>query len=251
MRGFLNDAGDEAGGGAESGEAIVEIGAERAGEEDEWLAAQGGERKLAAGGQRVGCRQDRHKRFFENHLGFKRSGGAGLAEESEVDLVSAQSILDGAGGHFAKGKLDRGIADAVFADGRGKARQEDGGRRGDAEMAGLAAGRAPRKFDGAVNLRKDAAGFVEQGDARFRQAGFAAALKELAAEAGFEFLDLLGERRLGDADALGGASEVELFGYGEEVAELAKVGRVHMKIISTVSILNIGHISGRERILRG
>jgi hypothetical protein len=52
------------------------------------------------------------------------------------------------------------------------------------------------------------------------------AFEELEAEVALELPDLLGERRLGNVQALGGASEVELFGDGHEVAQIAQV-RVH------------------------
>jgi hypothetical protein len=42
---------------------------------------------------------------------------------------------------------------------------------------------------------------------------------------------------------------MELFGHGEKVAELPEVGSVHMKSISTVGVLNIGHIEGVVRIV--
>jgi hypothetical protein len=48
----------------------------------------------------------------------------------------------------------------------------------------------------------------------------AAATKELDAEPLLEPLDLLAERRLGDAESRGRATEVQLFGDRDEVPEM-------------------------------
>lgn len=52
--------------------------------------------------------------------------------------------------------------------------------------------------------------------------GAAEAIKEAAAEFGFEFLDLLGERRLGDVAFFRGAGKGGGVGDGAEVAELVE-----------------------------
>jgi len=57
-------------------------------------------------------------------------------------------------------------------------------------------------------------GFAEIGEAN----GAAEAVEEAAAEFGFEFLDLLRERRLRDVALLGGAGEGAGIGNGGEVA---------------------------------
>ena len=50
----------------------------------------------------------------------------------------------------------------------------------------------------------------------------AAAFEEGDADLGFEAFDRLAQRGLGDVELLCGASEVELFGDGDEVADLSK-----------------------------
>jgi hypothetical protein len=53
----------------------------------------------------------------------------------------------------------------------------------------------------------------------------AGAAKELHAEASLQSLDLLAERRLRDAEACGRASEVQLLGDRDEVAQMSEVKR--------------------------
>ena len=48
-------------------------------------------------------------------------------------------------------------------------------------------------------------------------------VQERSAQLAFQMLDLLRERRLGDAEALRGAPEVPLLGDGDEVAEVAQL----------------------------
>jgi hypothetical protein len=58
----------------------------------------------------------------------------------------------------------------------------------------------------------------------------------------FELADLLGERRLGEVESLGGASEVEFFGDGDEVSEMAEFNlAIHISkiIIAMNKILDI------------
>ncbi len=72
--------------------------------------------------------------------------------------------------------------------------------------------------------------------------GVRGADKESVAEDLFELADLLGEWRLGEMKTVGGAAEVELFGYCDKVAEVAKFNiAIHMLkiIIGTNRILDV------------
>lgn len=76
-------------------------------------------------------------------------------------------------------------------------------------------------IDGAFDLREGGAGVLEEAFAGGEE-GHAArgAEEETHAELVFEAFDLAREGRLRDAEALGGAADVPLFGDGDEVAEL-------------------------------
>ncbi|MNI97592.1 hypothetical protein D3C73_1562650 [compost metagenome] len=50
-----------------------------------------------------------------------------------------------------------------------------------------------------------------------------AAIHQLAAEFLLQSLDAAAERRLGDADGIGGAHEAAVFGKRDEIAELAQI----------------------------
>lgn len=47
-------------------------------------------------------------------------------------------------------------------------------------------------------------------------------MKELRAEFGFKGLDLLGKGRLGNVKSDGSATEVQLFGHGDKVAQVTE-----------------------------
>jgi len=55
--------------------------------------------------------------------------------------------------------------------------------------------------------------------------GPAVAVEEADLQVAFERLDLLGQRRAGDAEPCGGAAEVQLFGDGDEVPQLTQLHR--------------------------
>ena len=95
-------------------------------------------------------------------------------------------------------------------------------------------------------MLEDAAGLIEQRTSGGREHGFAPADEQAATELGFELLNLLGERRLSDADARRGAAEVEFLGDGGEVTKLPEI---HMEIISIADDIYIGHIVHRGSTL--
>ncbi len=71
------------------------------------------------------------------------------------------------------------------------------------------------------------------------------AYEQLGAEAALELGDGAGQRRLGDAEALGGAADVRLLGDGDEVAQLAGLHSVERTPLTRRSYLRG---IGRDRI---
>jgi hypothetical protein len=84
----------------------------------------------------------------------------------------------------------------------------------------------PRRLDRAVGGLERRPRVLEEDLARVRELDAAAvAAEQPDAELVLEAGDGLGQRRLGDVEALGGMPEMELLGDGDEVAELAKLRR--------------------------
>jgi hypothetical protein len=108
---------------------------------------------------------------------------------------------------------------------------EHGGERGehggadepDAQEAGLAAADAAGFGEVLLDVLEGAAGALEEDLSGAGEAdGAGGASEEGVAEELLELADLLGEGWLGEVEALGGATEVELFGDGYEVTEVAE-----------------------------
>src|SRR3954469_15351498 len=79
---------------------------------------------------------------------------------------------------------------------------------------------------GGVGGAQDAARLLEQHNARRGQRDAAVrAVEEPDAELVLELADLLADGRLGDVEPLPGAAEVQLFGDGDEVPEMAEFHR--------------------------
>jgi hypothetical protein len=128
---------------------------------------------------------------------------------------------------------------------------EHGGQRGehggadepDAEEADLAAADAAGLVEVLLDVAESAAGALEEDLAGAGEAdGAGGASEEGVAEDILELADLLGEGWLGEVEALGGATEVELFGDGYEVAQVAEFDvAIHIQdiIIRTNKILDI------------
>jgi hypothetical protein len=78
------------------------------------------------------------------------------------------------------------------------------------------------RFRGATSL-------FEKGPTRRGQLDVSAALEQLDSELSLKGLDLLAKRWPGHPQALGGSPEVQLFGNGDEVAQLPEL---HTSLIS-------------------
>ena len=110
------------------------------------------------------------------------------------------------------------ILATVSAEHCGKGCQHAGADEADAEEADLAATDAAGFVEVFLNIAQGAAGSFEENVACAGEAdGARGAGKKGVAEDLFELTDLLRERWLREMQALGGAAEVQLFGYGDEV----------------------------------
>lgn len=154
---------------------------------------------------------------------MEEEGGVGVAVAEGAHPVRAEGDPDregvgvaGAGGE--DGGEETGVAaglhreDQVRVAGVGAAGAAGGGVHGVEGVACLAGQYLARRGQG-----DGAAGAVEQGDA----------------EAAFEALDRLGQGRLGDAEAGGGAAEVQFLGHRQELRQLPGLQRrIHASRLS-------------------
>ncbi|HEY6641192.1 MAG TPA: hypothetical protein VIZ63_03545 [Povalibacter sp.] len=100
----------------------------------------------------------------------------------------------------------------------------EGGRAGKThhDAALFASRRAAGSGKGTIHLIEDRAGALKKGGTSVRKLyapGFTP--KKLHIQLAFKGADLLAERRLLHAQALGGPGDVAFFGHGNEVAEVA------------------------------
>ena len=243
LRGVLDDVGPESAFFA-AGEGSVEgQRAHAAGEEDEGFGGEIADAERTSAGQRMAAGQDSDVAFLEDRCEVDGFGGVGIAEESKIDgAVQEGGDLRG-GGEFAQAKFDLGIVAAVALDGGGKFGKHDGAGEADGEGAFFAAAEAADLREVVLNFFEGGAGaFGEQlaGQGEFDAAG--GAIEETVAEHLFQALDLLAERGLGNSQALGGFAEVQGFGDGQEVAEVAKLdfsGHTFIIYMTTFQILDI------------
>jgi hypothetical protein len=152
----------------------------------------------------------------------ERIGGVAIAEEACVECAFEEALGDLGGVGLVKLEVDPGVCSAVLAEHGGQRGQHAGADEAYAEEAFFAATDTAGLVEVFLNVLQGAAGAVEKslaGAGEFDGAGGAG--EEGVAEDVFELANLLGERRLGDVKAVGGTAEVELLGYGDEVAEVA------------------------------
>src|SRR5262245_38364040 len=91
-------------------------------------------------------------------------------------------------------------------------------------MADLAAGRPLGGLHGAIREEQDLAGLIEEQSSGVGELHLALRTEEqLHLELLLETQDLLTQRRLGDVESGGGAAEVQFFGHGDEVAQVAEL----------------------------
>ena len=154
----------------------------------------------------------------------ERAVGDRGPEEGEVDGPFAQGVQLVGDEHLAaERELD---ARQLVGEAPGERGQEAVGRRADAadrDVADRAGGDPTGLVGSAVDGREDRPGPLQVGGAGRGQVDAAGgADEELDAELGLEAPDLLGERRLGHVQPLGGATEVPLLGDRHEVAQVTQ-----------------------------
>lgn len=191
-----------------------------AGEKDERMGAELGEAD-GAFGEVVG--DDGDERVGPGEVSSDVGIFIAAADEAEVGGAGGDRLEDGAGGHFVEAEIDVGELAAEGADDLREATEHEGRGGGDGELALFSGGGAADGLEGEIRFGEDGAGAVAEEFASGGEAGGAGgAFEEAAVEAGFEDLNVAGERRLGDVEAESGAAEVEFFGDGEKVAEVAE-----------------------------
>ena len=120
-------------------------------------------------------------------------------------------------------ELDFGIETPVLAEHGGQWSQHGGADESDTEEAEVAVADAAGFSEVFVDVAEGAPGALEEDFAGGCELDCArCAEEERVAEDLFELADLLREWGLSEVESAGGASEVELFGDGDEVAEMAE-----------------------------
>jgi hypothetical protein len=243
LRGLLDDARAEAFFDAGSDALLVGVGAGGGGEEDEGLVAElaGGDGLFAR--ERVTGGDHRDQGLGEEDFDCDAGGGAAVAEKAGVESLVGEQFEDPGGVGLVELQMDLGEAAAVLAEHGGQRGEHGGADEPDAEEADLAAADAAGLVEVLLDVAESAAGALEEDLAGAGEAdGAGGASEEGVAEDILELADLLGEGWLGEVEALGGATEVELFGDGYEVAQVAEFDvAIHIQdiIIRTNKILDI------------
>jgi hypothetical protein len=221
--------------------------------EDEWLVAQGGEGDaflLSAG---MACGKNRDVGFGVNGGADQTVdvvGGAAVAEKTGVETAVLQAFEDFGSEGFMKVKTHAGVGGAILTEDGGQGGEHGRADEADVEGADFSAANAAGLFDVAMDIAEGALGAFEEVLAGGGEAdGARGAVEERVAKDLFELADLLGERRLGEVETLGGTAEVQLFGDGDEVAEVAELdvsihGCLHSYLASLDQVKqDIGHIA--------
>ena len=204
----------------------MDAGAGVPGVEDEAFVAQIGQAHLRRIGQGMVSVDYQAQRvaadFAQNHPGRVFPGQ--MADEAHVEPILGQGGDLVSGKHFVQGQGDAGGLLPVVPQ---QAREHAGERHrvgeADAQLAHLAPGGAAGLLGGVAGVGENLPGVGEKALAGFGK-GYptAVALEQGYPKLAFQGLDLLGQRRLADVQALGGPGEVELFGDGDEVAQMAQ-----------------------------
>ncbi len=221
MAALENDAGVEAGtvAGCDGGVAEAVAVAEK----EEWIAAEIGELQCGVARELVFFRERGEEAFGEERVGFEFVAANWKGQDGEVDGASAESIEENRGDFFGDGEMDFGKFAGEDGEARGEPVGGDGGNSADDDGAGFGLQAFGEFVFGAGKFVQDGTSSREKCLAEIGEAdGAAETIEEAAAEFGFEFLDLLGERGLSDVAFFGGAGEGAGVGDGGEVAELVE-----------------------------
>ena len=228
MAAFEDDAGIEAGAIAGSDGGIAEAVA--VAKEKEWIAAEIRELQRGAASELMSFGQCGIEALGEEGVRIEFVAADGEGEDSEIHGAGAEAIEKNRSDFFGDGEMNLW----KIAGKRGEARRQpiggDGGNRADDDRAGFGLQALGELVLGAGEFVEDGAGAGKKGFAEVGEAnGAAEAIEEAAAEFGFEFENLLGERRLGDVAFFRGPGKGGGVGDGAEVAELVEF---HGEVIS-------------------
>lgn len=217
---LLRDGGGEAGATAGGHHFVKERGADVAGEKHERVGAELGEAE-GAFGEIVG--DDGDKRVGPDEMGVYAWVFVAAADEAEAGGAGGDGLENGAGCHFVKTEIDAREFAAEGANDFREVAEHERGSGGDGELALFAGGCAANRLEGKARFGEEGAGAVPEEFAGWGETGGAGgAFEEAAIQAGFENLDVAREGWLRDVEPERGAAEVELFGDGHEVAEMAE-----------------------------
>ena len=170
--------------------------------------------------QRVTGVQQRHQGLAEQFHRVQFGGQLQRADHADLQFLVDQRLADLATGHFLQVEVHGRERLAKGEHGSRDDRHEwcRGGET-DLQLTDLALLGAAHYIHRLAHLRERLAGFLEEQPAgvgkRYVAVG---ALEQAHPELVFQRLNLLTERRLGDAQQLRGAAEMQLFGNGYEVA---------------------------------
>jgi len=136
-------------------------------------------------------------------------------------------------------ELHAGIQSPVFSQNRRQPGQHSRAHEADFKHTNLAARDAAHRFQIFIDFVQSTAGAIHQSFAGGRQLyGARSAQKQGISDFFFEASDLLRERWLSHVEALGCMAEMQFFGDGQEVAEVAEV-HIRIVLIETNNILDV------------
>ena len=161
--------------------------------------------------------------FAHDGLGRELGVARWLSQKPDVQLAIAQRDDLRAGGQLAQ--LEANVRELCAKSANDARQREKHHRRGErnGQRSCFPASRASRRIGGAVEVGDDVASLLEQRFARRCELDAPVRpLEQLNSELGLESLDLQAQRRLRDAELPRRSTEVELFGDGDEVAEVAQ-----------------------------
>ena len=180
---------------------------------------------------RQSARQGQDQRLFQQFqiIEFEaRLVGQGRNQQAGVDAVVQQVVDLDVGGRFLQHDLHLREGGAVAAQERRQHAVVGRRHEGQRQASALSCGGSARQFRQFVRLRQQAPRFRQQGGAGGRERHAAAAAHEQRrGQQRFQSLDRLRQRRLGHVQASGGPAEMELFGDGDKIAQLAQF-QAHM-----------------------
>ena len=221
--GFLRDLGAEAVFFEES-EGLLE----GAGSCEPWVVDEGLFSESGGGdgflmGAGMSYREHGNEGLGVDGAGDEALGGVAITQQAGVEGAVLEAFDHFGSEGFVQVETDLGVGLAIGAEDGGEGGEHSGADKADVQRADFSAANAAGLVDVAIDVAERAlSAFEEGGSGGGEGDGARGAVEERVAEDGFEFADLLGERRLREMETQGGAAEVEFFRYGDEVAEVAE-----------------------------